>query len=85
MAVNTCFTASAQELKHDGMVVSDLHPRLYVRADDATIGRGLTLSALRARLHDPAYRHWVDYEGGLHAHSISGSVRCDLNLIDVFR
>ena len=39
--------------------VSPLRPRIYVRADDARIGRGLTLSALRSKLQDPAYSDWI--------------------------
>ncbi len=38
--------------------VSTLHPRIYVRNDAATVGKGLTLSALRARLKDSAYGRW---------------------------
>jgi hypothetical protein len=35
-----------------------LHPRIFVRHDDATTGRGPTVSQLRARLKDPAYARW---------------------------
>jgi len=35
-----------------------LHPRIFVRHDTATAGRGPTVSQLRGRLHDPAYTRW---------------------------
>ena len=38
--------------------VSPLHPRLFVRADAARIGKGPTVATLRARLKDPAYQRW---------------------------
>jgi hypothetical protein len=38
--------------------VSPLHPRIYVRDDHATIGAGLTVSQLRARLSNPSYSTW---------------------------
>jgi hypothetical protein len=38
--------------------VSTLHPRIYVRHDDARLGRGLTVSQLRRRVQDPAYAAW---------------------------
>ena len=50
--------------------VSSLRPRLYVRADDAKIGRGLTVSGLRARSNDPAYRDWI-HNGGVKSGSES--------------
>jgi hypothetical protein len=34
------------------------HPRIYVRSDAATVGKGPTVSQLRARLKDPAYARW---------------------------
>jgi hypothetical protein len=47
------------------VIISTLRPRLFVRADDATVGRGITLSALRSRSTDPAYGDWVDYQEGI--------------------
>ncbi len=44
-------------------IISNLRPRLFVRADEAKIGRGLTVSTLRSRLIDPAYKDWIDYNG----------------------
>jgi len=38
--------------------VSTLHPRIYVRHDSATVGKGLTVSELRSRLNMPAYARW---------------------------
>jgi len=38
--------------------VSTLHPRIYVRHDAATVGRGITVTELRARLADPAFARW---------------------------
>jgi len=38
--------------------VSPLHPRIYLRHDDASIGAGLTVSQFRARVADPAYAAW---------------------------
>ncbi|MBI4873114.1 MAG: heparinase II/III family protein [Acidobacteria bacterium] len=35
--------------------VSALHPRIYVRADGARVGQGLTVSQFRARWKNPAY------------------------------
>ena len=35
-----------------------LHPRIFVRHDAATVGKGPTVSLLRARLKDPAYSRW---------------------------
>ena len=40
------------------LAVSPLHPRVYVRADSATAGKGITVSQLRGRLKDPAYTRW---------------------------
>lgn len=44
-------------------IISNLRPRLFVRADDAIAGRGLTVSELRSRLHHDAYKDWVDNSG----------------------
>lgn len=44
-------------------IISNLRPRLFVRADEAKIGRGLTISTLRSRLIDPIYKDWIDYNG----------------------
>lgn len=44
-------------------IISNLRPRLFVRADEAKIGRGLTVSTLRSRLTDPAYKDWINYSG----------------------
>src|ERR1019366_7515209 len=35
-----------------------LHPRIFVRHDAATTGKGPTVSQFRARLKDPAYARW---------------------------
>jgi Heparinase II/III-like protein len=35
-----------------------LHPRIFVRHDAATVGKGPTVSQLRARLNNPAYARW---------------------------
>lgn len=43
--------------------ISLLRPRLFVRADEAKLGRGLTLSELRSRADDPAYQDWISYDG----------------------
>lgn len=45
----------------EDLLISNLRPRLFIRADNAKIGRGLTLSALRLRLKDPAYKNCIDY------------------------
>ncbi len=47
------------EQKQQDQLISALRPRLFVRADDAKLGRGLTLSELRLKLHDPAYKDWT--------------------------
>ncbi len=39
--------------------VSPIHPRIYVRGDGASVGRGLTVSQLRARFKDPSYERWI--------------------------
>jgi hypothetical protein len=41
------------------IIISLSRPRLFVRADEAETGRGLTLSELRSRFKDPAYQDWV--------------------------
>lgn len=46
---------------NEDRIISHLRPRLFVRADEAKLGKGLTVSALRSRLKDPAYRDWIDY------------------------
>jgi hypothetical protein len=38
--------------------VSSRHPRIYVRADGARLGKGLTANGLRRRAGDPAYARW---------------------------
>ncbi|MPY90995.1 MAG: hypothetical protein GEU99_24170 [Luteitalea sp.] len=43
--------------------VSSRRPRIFVRADAARVGRGLTLAELRARARQPVYRDWISYEG----------------------
>ena len=48
---------------NEDSIISHFRPRLFVRADEAELGRGLTVSALRSRLKDPAYRDWIDYNG----------------------
>ena len=47
------------------ILISRLRPRLFVRADDATVGRGVTVSMLRSRSKDPAFRDWIEYEEGI--------------------
>ena len=47
-------------------IISNLRPRLFVKADEANIGRGLTVSTLRSRLKDPAYKDWIDFNGEVH-------------------
>lgn len=44
-------------------VVSTLRPRIFIRADEATLGTGMTLSELRMRGNSPAYKDWVVYDG----------------------
>lgn len=51
--------------KHPDTEVSTLRPRLFVRADKDVTGKGLTVSALRSRIADPAYKDWIDYTGGI--------------------
>jgi hypothetical protein len=43
--------------------ISSHRPRLFVKADAAKPGRGITLSELRSRSKDPAYREWIKYNG----------------------
>ncbi len=38
--------------------ISSLHPRIYVRPDNARIGAGLTVSQFRARASNPLYSAW---------------------------
>jgi hypothetical protein len=38
--------------------VSALHPRIYVRSDAATVGKGPSVSELRRRLNAPGYARW---------------------------
>jgi hypothetical protein len=38
--------------------VSRLHPRIYVRHDEARVGKGIKVKQLRARVKDPAYMRW---------------------------
>jgi hypothetical protein len=45
--------------------ISDLRPRLFVRADEDRVGSGLTVSALRSRSREPAYQNWINYTGGI--------------------
>ncbi|MGV3503172.1 MAG: heparinase II/III domain-containing protein [Adhaeribacter sp.] len=47
--------------------ISTHRPRLFVRADESKVGNGLTLSALRARSQDPAYKDWINYAGGINS------------------
>lgn len=51
---------SYSKLNNEDEIISHLRPRLFVRSDKAKLGRGLTVSALRSRLKDPAYREWID-------------------------
>ena len=39
-------------------LVSALHPRIFVRNNQARVGKGLTVELLRQRLHHPAYAAW---------------------------
>lgn len=41
--------------------VSLLRPRILVRADEATLGTGVTLSELRSRGKSPAYKDWISF------------------------
>jgi hypothetical protein len=50
--------------------VSALHPRIYVRNDEARIGKGLTVSQLRMRLGNPAY---APFRLPLKAGSVAGT------------
>ncbi len=58
-----CMTISANnfDLKQSNpnQNISHLRPRLFVRADNAKLGRGLTLSELKSKLNDPAYKDWA--------------------------
>lgn len=45
--------------------ISNLRPRLFVRADEDRVGSGLTVSALRSRSADPVYRDWANYTAGI--------------------
>ena len=58
-----CMTISANDFslkqRNQDQNISHLRPRLFVRADNAKLGRGLTLSELRSKLNDPAYKEWV--------------------------
>ncbi len=47
--------------KKQDIIISSLRPRIFVRADEAETGRGITLSELRARVGDPAYKDWISY------------------------
>jgi hypothetical protein len=38
--------------------VSSLHPRVYVRHDQAKVGKGIKVSELRQRANGPAYARW---------------------------
>ena len=49
------------QVNNEDLIISNLRPRIFVRADEARLGRGLTVSALRSRLKDPAYGDWIDY------------------------
>ena len=40
-------------------IISTSRPRLFVRADEAQVGRGLTLAELRLKANDPAYKDWI--------------------------
>lgn len=42
-----------------GISISNLRPRLFVRADEASVGRGITLSELRSRMQDPEFADWI--------------------------
>lgn len=53
---------SHSKQNNEDQIISHLRPRLFVRADEAKLGRGLTVSALRSKLKDPAYRDWIDYD-----------------------
>jgi hypothetical protein len=62
LATAACWTGSAKDFP----AVSPLHPRIYARADAATVGAGITVRELRARLHDPAFARWrLDIASGL--------------------
>ena len=47
--------------------VSGLHPRIYARADGSPVGKGPTVSVLRARRSDPAYARWLGSSGSSNA------------------
>lgn len=62
----TVFNAHTQAiLNRRDVTISNLRPRLFVRADEARVGDGLTVSALRSRYQDPAYQDWINYTGGI--------------------
>ncbi len=44
--------------------ISEFRPRLFVRSDEAKLGRGLTLSELKSKAKDPAYSEWIQLEDG---------------------
>ncbi|QMU27384.1 heparinase II/III domain-containing protein [Adhaeribacter radiodurans] len=45
--------------------ISNLRPRLFVRADEDKTGVGLTISELRLRSEDSTYKDWINYTGGI--------------------
>lgn len=51
--------APAQPLR-----VSALHPRVFVRHNQAVVGKGLRVHELRRRAADPAYAAWRDPVAG---------------------
>ncbi|QNF33514.1 heparinase II/III family protein [Adhaeribacter swui] len=72
-SVNVALTSSAKTIlanssfadSEETIKISNLRPRLFVRADEDQVGSGLTLSALRLKIKDPAYQNWINYTGGI--------------------
>lgn len=45
----------------EDLIISQHRPRLFVKSDEAKVGRGVTVSGLRSRLNDPMYKNWINF------------------------
>lgn len=55
--------------------ISRLRPRLFIRADEAELGKGLKLSELRAKAKDPAYKAWIQFDNGRSGGNMSTAMK----------
>jgi hypothetical protein len=58
-------TSRGDEKQVSEDAISELRPRIFLRADEAIVGRGTTVSEMRLRIKNSEYQEWFSYMGGI--------------------